>query len=115
MMPKIEIRIGSATAMAIGPASPGVAPTGPLPEAIDFPLIRMRESDRFRVLLFGDTQPYTLGEVDLLPGDGLAYALEATDNNARVGGQVTRSQTWRLRLPTISELFDQSNTNGVRQ
>jgi hypothetical protein len=52
------------------------------------------------------TFTWDLGEVDLLPGDGLAYALEAIDNNARVGGQVTRSQTWRLRLPTISELFD---------
>ena len=52
------------------------------------------------------TFTWNLGEVDLLPGDGLAYALEVTDNNERVGGQVTRSQTWRLRLPTISELFD---------
>lgn len=52
------------------------------------------------------TFTWDLGEVDLLPGDGLVYAIEATDNNARVGGQVTRSQTWRLRLPTISELFD---------
>jgi hypothetical protein len=49
--------------------SPGVEPTGPLPDAIDFPLIRVREPDRFRVLLFGDTQPYTLGEVDLLARD----------------------------------------------
>jgi hypothetical protein len=49
--------------------SPGVAPSGPLPDAIDFPLIRVRESDRFRVLVFGDTQPYTIGEVDLLARD----------------------------------------------
>lgn len=48
---------------------PGVEPTGPLPESIDFPLIRASESDRFRVLLFGDTQPYTLEEVDFLSHD----------------------------------------------
>lgn len=48
---------------------------------------------------------WDLGQVDLLPGDGLIYALEATDNNARVGGQVTRSRTWRLTLPTIAEVF----------
>jgi hypothetical protein len=48
---------------------PGVAPTGPLPEAIDFPLIRAPESDRFRMLLFGDTQTYTLEEIDFLAHD----------------------------------------------
>lgn len=49
---------------------------------------------------------WDLGYLDLLPGDGLVYALEATDNNARVGGQVTRSRAWRLRLPTIAEVFE---------
>ncbi|HEY5657198.1 MAG TPA: calcineurin-like phosphoesterase family protein [Myxococcota bacterium] len=48
---------------------PGVEPTGPLPEAIDFPLTRVRESEEFRVLLFGDTQPYTLQELDFLARD----------------------------------------------
>ena len=36
---------------------PGVAPTGPLPASIDFPLTRQREPGRFDVLLFGDPQP----------------------------------------------------------
>jgi hypothetical protein len=47
----------------------GFAPTGPLPESIDFPLIRQRESARFRALLFGDTQTYTLEEIHLLARD----------------------------------------------
>lgn len=37
----------------------GVAPTGPLPESIDFPLYEQAEGDSFRALLFGDPQPYT--------------------------------------------------------
>lgn len=36
---------------------PGVAPTGPLPESIDFPLTMRQESDKFDALLFGDPQP----------------------------------------------------------
>ncbi len=39
-------------------AYPGVAPTGPLPASIDFPLSRRPESDRFEVLVVGDPQPY---------------------------------------------------------
>lgn len=38
---------------------PGVEPTGPLPESIDFPLHAQDEPDTFRVLLFGDPQPYS--------------------------------------------------------
>ncbi len=41
----------------------GVAPTGPLPESLDFPLYPQRESNRFTVLVFGDTQPRDLREV----------------------------------------------------
>jgi hypothetical protein len=48
---------------------PGVEPTGPLPEAIDFPLTRAREAEKFRMLLFGDPQPYTLEELDFLARD----------------------------------------------
>ena len=36
---------------------PGVAPTGPLPASVDFPLTRHREPRKFDVLLFGDPQP----------------------------------------------------------
>ena len=49
---------------------------------------------------------WDVGELSLLPGDALVYALEATDNDALAGGQVGRSRTYRLRLPTIAEVFD---------
>lgn len=50
----------------------GVAPTGPLPESIDFPLRRQREPRSYKVLLFGDTQPRNLREVDYLARDVVA-------------------------------------------
>jgi len=50
----------------------GVAPTGPLPATIDFPLYRQAEPDRFDVLLVGDTQPYTMQEVHYLAHDIVA-------------------------------------------
>lgn len=34
----------------------GVAPTGPLPASVDFALVPRQESDRFRLLVFGDPQ-----------------------------------------------------------
>jgi hypothetical protein len=43
---------------------PGVPPTGPLPERIDFPLHRSPEPDSFRVILFGDPQPYDIDQVN---------------------------------------------------
>lgn len=47
----------------------GVAPTGPLPESVDFPLTPRREPDRFRVLIFGDTQPRNQTEIDYIAHD----------------------------------------------
>lgn len=44
----------------------GVAPTGPLPASIDFPLRRNREPDRFKALFFGDTQSRDLRELKYL-------------------------------------------------
>ena len=43
---------------------PGVAPTGPLPASIDFPLTRHPEPDTIRVILFGDPQPSTIDQVN---------------------------------------------------
>ncbi|MGI9591304.1 MAG: calcineurin-like phosphoesterase C-terminal domain-containing protein [Myxococcota bacterium] len=57
---------------------PGVAPTGPLPASVDFPLRRAREPDAFRVVLLADPQPYDLREVDFLARDVIAQ-LEGVD------------------------------------
>jgi len=50
-------------------AYPGVSPTGPLPDQINFPLYRQREPRSFRAILFADPQPRTLEELDLFSRD----------------------------------------------
>ena len=47
----------------------GVAPTGPLPASIDFPLTEQPEADTFKALVFGDTQPYSMQEIEWLAHD----------------------------------------------
>ena len=42
----------------------GVAPTGPLPKAINFPLTKNEVGDDFKMILFGDPQMYTEEEVE---------------------------------------------------
>lgn len=48
---------------------PGVEPTGPLPESIDFPLHRQKEPDTFKAIFFGDPQPRTQKEIDYIAQD----------------------------------------------
>lgn len=47
----------------------GVRPTGPLPASIDFPLHAEAEPPRFRVVVFGDTQPRDVKEVEDIAHD----------------------------------------------
>lgn len=47
----------------------GVEATGPLPESIDFPLVPSKEPDRFDVVFFADTQPYSIREVEYVGHD----------------------------------------------
>jgi len=42
----------------------GSSPTGPLPKSVDFPLIPAASTDTFKILVFGDPQPYTREEVE---------------------------------------------------
>lgn len=42
----------------------GTPPTGPLPKELNFGLIPNNEPESFRILLFGDPQPYTKQEVE---------------------------------------------------
>jgi hypothetical protein len=48
---------------------PGVEPTGPLPESVDFPLYPQDEPDQFQAILFGDPQPRDQREVDYMTHD----------------------------------------------
>lgn len=48
---------------------PGVAPTGPLPDSIDFPLHAQREPRQFQAIFFGDPQPRNNQELDYIARD----------------------------------------------
>lgn len=47
----------------------GVAPTGPLPEEINFPLVARAEANQFEAILFADPQPQTTRELDYIRDD----------------------------------------------
>ncbi len=43
---------------------PGIEPTGPLPESVDFPLHKREESDEFDAVVFADPQTRNFGELE---------------------------------------------------
>jgi calcineurin-like phosphoesterase family protein len=57
---------------------PGIEPTGPLPEEIDFALTKQVEPSVFEALLFADTQPETEVEIDYIR-DRVVAGLIGTD------------------------------------
>ena len=61
---------------------PGLAPTGPLPESINFPLQRVAEPDSYSAVLLSDTQPQTQAELDYVRDDVIA---ELIGTDARFG------------------------------
>ncbi len=64
---------------------PGVAPTGPLPASIDFPLTKQDEPDQFRALLFGDTQPRNVKEVEYMTHDIIEQIIAEDKHDASLG------------------------------
>jgi hypothetical protein len=48
---------------------PGTAPTGSLPESVDFPLTKKREPNEFKAIFFGDTQTTNQAEIDYVAHD----------------------------------------------
>ncbi|TYP91989.1 Calcineurin-like phosphoesterase [Fodinibius salinus] len=56
----------------------GVEPTGPLPESVNFPLLKGEKDNQFSVLLFGDPQPYTKKEVEYFDRDIVAELQDVT-------------------------------------
>ncbi|WGJ13807.1 calcineurin-like phosphoesterase family protein [Methylocapsa sp. D3K7] len=51
---------------------PGLAPTGPLPDSVDFALVRSKEPRRFDAVLFTDPQPESNAEIDFIRDDVVA-------------------------------------------
>ena len=57
----------------------GMEPTGPLPAAVNFPLIADETGDRFQCLVFGDTQPYNNRELSYVR-DTVGHMLATRDH-----------------------------------
>lgn len=63
----------------------GVAPTGPLPKSIDFPLTKQVEPEKFKALMFGDPQPRNLTEVEYIAHDVIEQIIAAEGHGAAFG------------------------------
>ncbi len=85
-----------------GTRYPGVDPTGPLPETIDFPLTPSEEPETFRAIFFGDPQPSSIEQVDYIAHDVIP---ELIGTDAKFG--VTLGD---IMFDNLS-LFEPSNAN----
>ncbi len=65
------------TPAALNHLNEGIAPTGPMPASLDFPLKRQDEPNAFDVVLIADPQPETEAEVEFIRED-LIEALDGT-------------------------------------
>jgi hypothetical protein len=81
---------------------PGVDPTGPLPDSIDFPLSPSAEPDTFKAIFFGDPQPSNIEQVNYIAHDVIA---ELIGTDAKFG--VTLGDIMFDQL----NLFEPSNAN----
>ena len=63
----------------------GVAPTGPLPQSIDFPLLRRVEPDKFKAIMFGDPQPKNVAEVEYMSHDIIEQIISEQAHGAAFG------------------------------
>ncbi len=57
----------------------GVAPTGELPEEINFPLYQETGTSNYKMVVFGDPQPYSADEVDYVAED-IVHELIGSDD-----------------------------------
>ena len=55
------------------------SPTGPLPAEINFPLYPENSSDDFKIVVFGDPQPYSIKDVDFFAEDIVTELIDRTD------------------------------------
>ncbi|HUW62662.1 MAG TPA: calcineurin-like phosphoesterase C-terminal domain-containing protein [Candidatus Bathyarchaeia archaeon] len=104
---------------------PGVGPTGPLPESIDFALRKQKEPRKFQVLLFGDTQVNDVAElnyaardvVEELVGNGAAFGISLGDN---VGDSPELQEplvgaVGRIGIPWYNTIGNHDGTPGARE
>lgn len=64
---------------------PGVEPTGPLPESIDFAFTKQEEPEKFKALMFGDPQPRNITEVEYIAHDVIEQIVAEEAHDAAFG------------------------------
>ena len=69
----------------VGTRFPGVAPTGSLPAEINFPLHQQEEPEVFKALMFGDTQPRNVQEVEYMAHDIIEQVVAEDAHGASLG------------------------------
>jgi hypothetical protein len=57
----------------------GVEPTGDLPDEINFPLYKEEGSEQFKMVVFGDPQPYNIEQVDFFAEDVILELVDRDD------------------------------------
>ncbi|HET9886635.1 MAG TPA: hypothetical protein VFR10_03915, partial [bacterium] len=50
---------------------------------------------------------WSLGDLDLLPGDAVTYFLEVSDRNSVDGPQTSRTRSFVLRFPSLGEIYSE--------
>jgi hypothetical protein len=107
---------------------PGVEPTGPLPESVDFGLVTGGDSDEFSVLVFSDPQAYTEEQIsyynrsiveELANAEGHAFGITLGDivGNNLDFFEPTNRATARIGLPWF-HVFGNHDMNfdaGIQQ
>ena len=74
------------TPAALGFRYEGIAPTGPLPAALDFELTRVDEAAKFDVILMTDPQPESTAEVEYVRDDIVAGLVGSAKNTGAAFG-----------------------------
>lgn len=61
------------------------------------------------------THAWSLAEANVFPGDRVLYYLEAADNNTATGPGISRTETRRLVVPSVSEIYARARENEAKR
>lgn len=70
----------------------GIDPTDPLPQSLDFPLVKSESNKDFNVLVFADTQPASIERLDFLRDDVISGLVGSTATFGIVLGDIVSNK-----------------------
>jgi len=92
----------------------GLAPTGPLPAEVNFPLVTRDEPESFRCVAMGDTQPYSGQEIGWVR-DGVLADLAARDDLGDVPCMILLGDVMGDDLGLLPRFMDLFSVLGLPQ